>query len=552
MACSVVRRWPLLILGFAIGTRAQEYDYGDADYLDPLLDNGLRLSPDTLGVFDSFGLPFANPVTFRRHVQRPQRRPNVIVILADDMGWNDVSFTGSSQIPTPNLDALASSGVMLHHHYVQPLCTPSRAALLTGMYPINTGMQHYVIRSREPWGLPLDIKLLPQYLKELGYSTHIVGKWHLGQFREEYLPTRRGFDSHLGYYNGYIDYFSHNHTFQQYNALDFFLNEKPYLTDEYATRVFTRRAQEIIRDHDVNQPLFLYFAHLAVHRATDKDPFQAPQETINKFSYVGDRNRTTFAAMLKELDISVGQVVDALARKGILDNTVILFSSDNGGQATAPMENTGSNFPLRGQKRTLFEGGTRVPAFVWSPLIRRPRRVFRGITHIVDWLPTIYHLAGGDVASLDHLDGVNIWSSLSNDAPSPRTEILYNIDPVDRNLAIRIGRYKLLFGRQSNLTGWYDGRGFGYVSHFVLEKHMDQSVVARIFKNLGYWWKGPEQNYQSKPTWQWRENARVQCGRHPDAQPCVPGEQPCLFDLAIDPCEYNNIYQQFRQVKMSL
>ncbi|OQR72432.1 arylsulfatase B-like [Tropilaelaps mercedesae] len=540
-------RWPFLFLSVAIGMNTQDYDYGDTDYPD-LLSNGNGFNSENLGIFNPFGLSFNNPSTFRRPTQRPQRRPNVVVILADDMGWSDVSFTGSGQIPTPNLDALASSGVMLQHHYVQPLCTPSRAALLTGMYPINTGMQHYVIRSREPWGLPLDIKLLPQHLKELGYSTHIVGKWHLGQFREEYLPTRRGFDSHLGYYNGYIDYFTHNHTYQKYSALDFFLNEKPYLTSEYATRVFTRRAQEIIRDHDVDEPLFLYFAHLAVHRATDMNPFQAPEETVTKFSYIGDHNRTTFAAMLAELDISVGQVVEALARKGILDNTVILFSSDNGGQATAPMENTGSNFPLRGQKRTLFEGGTRVPAFVWSPLIRRPRRVFRGITHIVDWLPTIYHLAGGDVRSLGRLDGLNVWNSISDDLPSPRIELVYNIDPVERDLAIRVGRYKLLFGKQYNLTGWYDGRGFGYVSQFALEKYMDQSTVARIFRDLGYWWKGRGQDYQRKPTWQWRENARVQCGRHPDAHPCVSSQQPCLFDLDTDPCEYNNIYQQFTQV----
>ncbi|CAN7943622.1 unnamed protein product, partial [Ixodes hexagonus] len=124
-------------------------------------------------------------------------------------GWDDVSFHGSSQIPTPNLDALAADGITLHNYYVQPMCTPSRAALMTGLYPIRTGMQHWVIRSPEPWGLPLELKLMPEHLKDLGYSTHLVGKWHLGYFKKEYTPTYRGFDSFYGYYNGYIDYYSH-------------------------------------------------------------------------------------------------------------------------------------------------------------------------------------------------------------------------------------------------------------------------------------------------------------------------------------------------------
>ncbi|XP_018496954.2 arylsulfatase B [Galendromus occidentalis] len=537
-----------IILLYLVGTvGTQDFEYGDFGYPNAL-SNGIGIDPDLGLRFDGgpFNLP-QEPLT-RPRARQPQRRPNVVVILADDMGWNDVSFTGSGQIPTPNLDALASAGVILQNHYVQPFCTPSRAALLTGMYPIHSGMQHYVIRSREPWGLPLDFKLLPQHLKDLGYRTHLIGKWHLGQFKKEFLPTRRGFDSHLGYYNGYIDYFTHNHTYKRDSALDFFKDEVPYHSEEYATRLFTDRAEEIIRDHDVDNPLFLYFAHLAVHRATDRDPFQAPQETIDKFSYVGDRNRTTFAAMLAELDVSVGRVVEALAKKGILDNTIILFSSDNGGQATAPMENTGTNFPLRGQKRTLFEGGTRVPAFVWSPLIRRPRRVFYDMVHIVDWLPTIYSLAGGDPRNLGRIDGMNVWGAVSDGMASPRTEILYNIDPVQRDLAIRVGRYKLLYGPMYNLTEWYDNRGFGYASHSVLERYMDKSAVARVLRDLGYWWKGREEDYSRRPTWQWREETRVHCGNPSSATACNPSEQPCLFDLATDPCEYNNLYGQLTQV----
>ncbi|KAK8775789.1 hypothetical protein V5799_030865 [Amblyomma americanum] len=184
--------------------------------------------------------------------------------MADVKGWDDVSFHGSCQIPTPNLDALAADGIIFNSHYVQSSCAPSRAALMTGLYPIR--MQGILPGIGGPWGLPLSVRILPQYLKELGYETHLVGKWHLGYYMEDFTPTFRGFDSFYGYYNGDEDYYS----------------------------------------HDIPYPLFLMVGYQAVHGSTGPEPLQAPQENVEKFPHIEEKNRTIFAggdtAKLGKLD----------------------------------------------------------------------------------------------------------------------------------------------------------------------------------------------------------------------------------------------------------
>ncbi|XP_021915734.1 arylsulfatase B-like, partial [Zootermopsis nevadensis] len=263
--------------------------------------------------------------------------PHIVFILADDLGWNDVSFHGSDQIPTPNIDALAYNGVILNSHYSLPLCTPSRAGLLTGKYPIHNGMQQNLILEPEPWGLPLSEILLPQYLSGLGYKSHAVGKWHLGFYKKAYTPTARGFSSHFGFWNGYQDYYSHTvqASFLPYEGYDMRrdLEVAQDARGHYSTDLFTDEAVSIINRHDpTNSSLFLYLAHLAPH----------------------DPNRRKYAAMIWKMDESVGRVMQALKDKQVLDRTIVIFVSDNGAPTTGIHPNHGSNWPLRGVRRNEF------------------------------------------------------------------------------------------------------------------------------------------------------------------------------------------------------
>ncbi|KAH6939121.1 hypothetical protein HPB50_015775 [Hyalomma asiaticum] len=212
-------------------------------------------------------------------------------------GWGDVSFHGSSQIPTPNLDVLAADGIILNNYYVAPFCTPSRASLLTGLYPIRTGMQGAPIEIAQPWGMSTDVRILPQYLKEFGYETHLVGKWHLGSYKESLTPTCRGFDSFYGFYNGEEGYYSHTLNYGNHTGLDFWFNKEPMWSDSgnYSTSLYTKRAQTIIKNVTNTKPLFLVVAYQATHSAVGAQLQEAPQEHTDKFSYIGNEERTIYA-----------------------------------------------------------------------------------------------------------------------------------------------------------------------------------------------------------------------------------------------------------------
>ncbi|XP_058456524.1 arylsulfatase B-like isoform X2 [Malaya genurostris] len=474
--------------------------------------------------------------------------PNIIFILADDLGWNDVGFHGSSQIPTPNLDALAYSGIILNRYYVTPICTPSRAALMTGKYPIHTGMQHAVLYGMEPRGLPLDEKLLPEYLKELGYQNHIVGKWHLGHYKRKYTPLQRGFDSHVGFWTGHHHMFDHSAMETETWGLDM---RRGYdvaydLHGKYTTHVIRDEAVARIGNHSLSSPLFLYLAHAAVHSANPYDLLPAPDSTVNRMNHIENYPRRKFAAMLTELDESVGAVVQALSSRGMLNNTIIVFSSDNGGPAEGFNNNAASNWPLKGVKNTLWEGGVRAASFIWSPLLAKSNRVSQQVAHISDWLPTLLEAVGYDVQNLPtNLDGVSFWQQLQNGNLTDRREILHNIDDIWGSAALTVNNWKVVKG--TNYNGQWDN-WYGPAGDRDIKSYNSTSVISSpTGKALSKIQMLPSDDV----ILQLRNEATVDCDDVMKID-CDPLKAPCLFDVIRDPCEFENLAEKFPTILESM
>lgn len=462
-----------------------------------------------------------------------RKPPNIIFILADDLGWHDVGFHGS-EIKTPNIDKLAYEGVILNNYYVQPICTPTRGALMSGKYPIHTGLQHYVIAGSQPYGLPLSLKTLPQYLKTLGYKTHMIGKWHLGMFKSDYLPENRGFDSHFGYYMGHADYFDH-YAQDYYVGYDLHYNGTTAwnYSEIYSTELFTEQAETIIKRHDQSKPLFLYLAHQAVHAGNANDPIQAPQKYVNRFPYIKNLPRRLFAGVVSALDDSVGAVYQALQDSGMAQNTILVFSTDNGGPTNGYDLNAACNWPLKGNKNTLWQGGVRGVGFVHSPLLQQPGRVIDGLVHVVDWLPTLLQAAQSKSKGTQPekdlgLDGIGMWAEISgtsSQAKWPRQEVLLNIDPLGGFGGIIMGDYKLVYGKVPK-SGWYPPPDKALGSGTSNYTSPPQNNL--LFK--------PEARLSGEPI-------TIKCSLMPLnlSKECKPQKAPCLFNLRKDPCEYQNI-----------
>lgn len=370
-------------------------------------------------------------------------RPNIVYILADDHGWKDVGFHGS-EIQTPALDKLAQGGARLEQFYTQPFCTPTRSTLMTGRYPFRYGLQTVVIPSGGTYGLALDEWLLPQALKEAGYATAIVGKWHLGHADRKFWPRQRGFDIQYGPITGEIDYFKHTVGGKR----DWYRDNQPVQEEGYATELLGREAVRVIEKHDTAKPLFLYLPFTAPHA-----PYQAPQEYLDRYKNIQDPNRRAYAAMVSCMDDVIGQVVAALEKRGMRENTLIIFSGDNGGARVAELTgevdtSKGSippdNGPYRDGKGSYYEGGTRVLALANWPGHVQAGLVVNEPIHIADIFPTLAGLAGASMAkSKPPADGFDVWSTISANAPTPRKEVVYGIEPF--RAAVRQGDWKLVW-----------------------------------------------------------------------------------------------------------
>jgi arylsulfatase A-like enzyme len=360
-------------------------------------------------------------------------KPHVVIFLADDLGWKDVGFHGS-EIETPNLDSLAREGLELDRFYVQAVCSPTRGALMSGKYPFNLGLQVDVIRPWDVYGLNLEEKTLPQYFKEAGYATAIVGKWHLGLSKQAFLPQNRGFDHQYGHYLGMIDYFTHD----RLGGIDWHRNGSVLREEGYTTDLMGSEAVRVIEQHNIDQPLFLYVPFNAPHT-----PLQAPAEYVNKYAHIGDENRRIFAGMVDAMDVAIGKILNALEKRGMRDNTLAIFTSDNGGRIRFGARNGN----LRGGKKELFEGGIRVPTVIHWPDHLEGGKKITEVIHIVDILPTLVGILGENVSGVD---GMNVLPVLKG-ARQSRKEVPLHIAPT--RAALLDGKWKLVISAEEPVEG---------------------------------------------------------------------------------------------------
>lgn len=360
-------------------------------------------------------------------------KPNIVILLADDLGYADVGFHGVRDIPTPNLDALARGGVRCSNGYVSgPYCSPTRAGLLTGRYQQRFGHEFNPGPDNKPGarlGLPLSETTIADRLKAAGYVTGLVGKWHLGG-SPEFHPNGRGFDEFFGFLGGQHDYFVEESK-DIYRGREV-VTEKAYLTD-----AFSREAVAFIDRHK-DQPFFLELAFNAVHT-----PMHADDARLAKFASIEDKTRRTYAAMLFALDEAVGAVIAKLRSAGVEDNTLIFFLSDNGGPTMPGTTiNASRNDPLRGSKRTTLEGGIRVPFVVrWKGKLPEGTVYEKPVIQL-DILPTALAVAGVAVDSQAKLDGVDLVPYLSGkDQGTPHESLYWRLGD---QFAIRRGDWKLV------------------------------------------------------------------------------------------------------------
>jgi len=400
------------------------------------------------------------------HVAVAVAKPNIVLMALDDIGWGDVGYHGSD-FPTPHIDELAMNGVRLEKYYVQEVCSPTRSALMTGRYPFRTGMHHcQTLMPGTSAHLPTDQPTLPEALREAGYATAMIGKWHLGYDSWNHAPTGRGFDSFAGYLQGQVDYFTKEIGPDNAKGFDFWRNQTAAKDQvgNYSMNFYMAEAERILDERDPSKPLFLYFAHQEIHIPLQAPPDQRYADACAKTT--ATENRNTLCRMTNVLDESIGDFVSMLKSRDMWDNTLMWVTTDNGGMAQfqdAFPASASSNYPLRAGKATLFEGGVRGVSFVTGglvPLAAQGKEVHELLQH-VDAATTLAALGG---ASLPLADGYDVFSVIARGDKSPRTEVPVNVDPGACILPSADGlaysalirrNWKMISGKSGTYDGWW-------------------------------------------------------------------------------------------------
>lgn len=344
---------------------------------------------------------------------------NIITFIIDDMGYADLHAFN-----TPTIKKLSTEGIILKDHNTAITCTPSRASFLTGKYPANTGLTSALLYAN-PYGLS-GHTTLPQVLGENGFNTSLVGKWHLGHAKTEYLPTSNGFNHFYGTHNAASDHYSKN--LNGFN--DLHNMEQPEIDKSHTTDLFTKKAIEVIKENK-NNNLFLTISYQALHT-----PLQSPEYWVKKCEYITNYYRRIYCGMLLHIDYSISNILEELS----WDDTFILFTSDNGGQPWFGA----LNYPLKGTKNSLYEGGNKGVAFIAGGLVKTSH-VYEGMIHISDWFPTLLHLA--NIENIYDTDGIDLFNNIINNEESSRTEMLLHYDTYSHSISYRWKNYKLLIGR---------------------------------------------------------------------------------------------------------
>lgn len=405
--------------------------------------------------------------------------PNVLFIVADDMGYGDCGFQGCSDVPTPNIDSLARDGIRFTDGYVTgAVCSPSRAALMTGRHQLRDGVPDWIPPGQS--GMNTHVPTLAYYLKKAGFTTALIGKWHLGE-AEACHPLNRGFDDFFGFVGGGHVYLPFSKTKGEYSA-PIFRDRQPVDEQRYLTDAFGEEAVDyIIKKRKADKPFFLYLAFNAVHC-----PLEATEVYLQRFASIKDKKRRTYAAMLSAMDDAIGKVLKAVKDVGIEENTLIYFISDNGGPITRNAPNASLNTPLRGGKGETWEGGIRVPFILkWSGHWPAGSTFIQPVTQM-DVTATVLALAGVTVDAEWPIDGVNLLPFLhaQEKAAAPHQQLCWEYGP---QWAIRQGSWKLTYAwpdkqAKSPVLGLYD------LANDIGEAHDLASSQPELVKQLQTDW----------------------------------------------------------------